>query len=245
VIDVKQRCLCAFHENRLSFGSRDIQIVRCITHKRAKPFSKLRHLLKYFIGIQWLAAVRFNDSVSVFKIAFYARAQNIRDESVCRAYAAPAGLVFIGRTNTSQRGANLFVAKPLFAGVIERAMIGKYQVCAGTNLHAVWRDLDALRHQAIGLFEESLGIDHHAVPEDAYFAAMNDAGRQQMQNKRLVSDLYGVARVMSALVAGNDVEMLGKEIDDLAFAFVAPLGPDDYDDFGHGVSSQLSVVSCQ
>jgi hypothetical protein len=42
-----------------------------------------------------------------------------------------------------------------------------------------------------------------------------------------------VSRVVSALVAGDDVEMLGKEIDDLAFAFIAPLGPDDYDYFGH------------
>jgi hypothetical protein len=37
--------------------------------------------------------------------------------------------------------------------------------------------------------------------------------------------------VVSALVAGNYVEAFGQQINDLAFAFVAPLGPDHYDGF--------------
>jgi hypothetical protein len=180
VIDVEQGCLRAFHKNGFSFRGCDVQIVRGVTDERAKSLSKPGHLLEYLIGIQWLAAVRFNDAISVFKIAFYSRAQNIRDKRVCRAYASTTRLVFIRRTNTSQRSANLFVAEPLFAGVIERAMVGKYQVRAGTNLHTVGRDLDALCHQAIRFLEKSLGVDHHAVAEYAYLAAMNDAGRQQM-----------------------------------------------------------------
>ena len=51
-----------------------------------------------------------------------------------------------------------------------------------------------------------------------------------MQHKRFVADLYGVTGVVSPLIPGHDVEMLGEEIDDLAFAFIAPLGAYDNND---------------
>ena len=47
--------------------------------------------------------------------------------------------------------------------------------------------------------------------KDVFRAAMND----------------GVAGVISALAADDDVRLVGEHIDDLAFAFVAPLGPDE------------------
>jgi len=36
-----------------------------------------------------------------------------------------------------------------------------------------------------------------------------------------------------ALIASDDIEPFGQQINDLAFAFISPLGADDYDDFGH------------
>jgi hypothetical protein len=54
-----------------------------------------------------------------------------------------------------------------------------------------------------------------------------------MQHERLIADLHGMAGVVSALVARNDLEALGKQIDDLAFSFVAPLGADDCNHFRH------------
>ncbi len=44
----------------------------------------------------------------------------------------------------------------------------------------------------------------------------------------LAVDDDGVAGVVAAGVAGDDVELLGEDVDDLAFAFVAPLGTKDY-----------------
>ena len=45
--------------------------------------------------------------------------------------------------------------------------------------------------------------------------------------------LDGVAGVGAALVAGDDVDVGREQVDDLAFALVAPLGADDDGD-GHG-----------
>ena len=40
------------------------------------------------------------------------------------------GLVLISRANASQGSADFLIAEPLFAGVIQSAMVGEYQVRA-------------------------------------------------------------------------------------------------------------------
>ena len=146
-----------------------------VADEGAEAFGEARHLLEDLFGIQFLAAISFDDPVRVFEIAFDARAQNFRHQRVGSADAAAAGFIFISRSNAAQRGANFLVAEPLFAGVIQSAMVGKYQMGAGADLDAFGRNFDALRHQTIGFFKKSLGIDHHAIAEHADLAPMNDA----------------------------------------------------------------------
>src|SRR4026208_2235324 len=71
---------------------------------------------------------------------------------------------------------------------------------------------------------------------------MHDAGRQQVQHKRLVTDLHRVPGVVSALIAHDDVEPLGEQIDDLAFTFVAPLGADHCNHFRHEICALYFVL---
>ena len=63
-----------------------------------------------------------------------------------------------------------------------------------------------------------------------------------MQNEGLVTDLDGVARVVPTLVAGDDIEALGEQINDLAFAFVSPLSADDDYDLGHDLLRSLNSI---
>ena len=58
----------------------------------------------------------------------------------------------------------------------------------------------------------------------------------QVEDVLLVADADGVARVGATLVAGDDVGVLGEQVDDLSLSFVAPLGADDDLD-GHAVRS--------
>ena len=66
-------------------------------------------------------------------------------------------------------------------------------------------------------------------------------GRQQVKHKRSIADLNGMPGVVSALIARHDVEALGEQIDDLAFAFIAPLGA-DYDDIKTNQAFLLSDI---
>jgi len=50
----------------------------------------------------------------------------------------------------------------------------------------------------------------------------NPAG-DQLQNELLIADDHRVARVVAALITRYDVEPGGEQVDDLAFALVAPL----------------------
>src|ERR1700720_2290661 len=115
--------------------------------------------------------------------------------------------------------------------MIERAMVGKYQVRARADEDARGRNLEALRHQTVGFFEEGFRIDHHPIAEHTGLAGMNDAGGNQMEHKRAVTYKDGMSCVVPALIANDDVEALGQQIDNLAFAFIAPLGADYDDDF--------------
>jgi hypothetical protein len=38
---------------------------------------------------------------------------------------------------------------------------------------------------------------------------------------------------MAALITHDDIEVLGKKINDLSLTFIAPLGTDNYYDFAH------------
>ena len=69
-------------------------------------------------------------------------------------------------------------------------------------------------------------VHHHAVADDATFARAQDAGGDEVEDVFLAADQDGMPGVVAALGADNDVRLVGQDIDDFAFAFVAPLGAD-------------------
>ena len=85
-------------------------------------------------------------------------------------------------------------------------------------------DVDAPLPEAVDLADEVPGIEDDAVADDAELAGAHDAGGQKRQLVGLVADDEGVAGVVAALEAHDDVGALGQPVDDLALALVAPLG---------------------
>ena len=75
-------------------------------------------------------------------------------------------------------------------------------------------------------------IEDDAVADDRQLALAHDAGRQQRQLVAHAVDDERVAGIVAALEAHDDVGALRQPVDDLALAFVAPLGADD-DYVGH------------
>jgi hypothetical protein len=73
------------------------------------------------------------------------------------------------------------------------------------------------------LFQQRSRIDHHSVPDHCLNPWSQNTARDQLEHEFLMPDEYRVPRVMPSLVARNGVEFLGKQVDDLAFSFIAPL----------------------
>jgi hypothetical protein len=48
-----------------------------------------------------------------------------------------------------------------------------------------------------------------------------------VEGEFLSGDLHGMPGVPAAVVAHDDVEVLGEQVNDLAFAFIAPVQADD------------------
>ena len=69
-------------------------------------------------------------------------------------------------------------------------------------------------------------------PSTQLLPGWQHARRHQVRDELLAVDHQRVAGVGAAAVAHDDVGALGEQVDDLALAFIAPLGADDDDD-GH------------
>ena len=92
--------------------------------------------------------------------------------------------------------------------------------------HAV-TDVDAVSRQLVHFGEQRLGIDDDAVADDAGDAGMEDAGRDEAQDELGAVDIHRVAGVVSTLIPRDDGKVRRQQIDDLPFAFIAPLSAEN------------------
>ena len=70
-------------------------------------------------------------------------------------------------------------------------------------------------------------VDDDAVADDRGDVVVEDPARHQLEREGLPVDHDGVAGVVAALVADDQLHLPGQEVGELALALVAPLGPDD------------------
>ena len=92
-------------------------------------------------------------------------------------------------------------------------------------------DLRAFARPAtlLDLAEQVGRVDHHAVADVALHAGTHDAAGDQVQRRLDAVDHQRVAGVVAALETHDRTDPLGEQVDDLALAFIAPLGPENYD----------------
>ena len=107
-------------------------------------------------------------------------------------------------------------------------MIGEDQVRAIAEKEAP-ADVHAGFFQIFEFGYERRGIDHGAGADDGFlFRAQNAAGNE-LQDVAMAIEDDRVAGIVAAGVASGVIEGRGEIVDDLAFAFVAPLGADHRD----------------
>jgi len=168
-------------------------------------------------------AERFEDFVILFDLRLESVLERFRLDQVDHSQSGAGGFVTVGRADAAFGGADLVFAFENLALLVEFAVIRQDDVRRFGN-EKVIIDFDPELFEAVDFVDETDGIDDDAVADDAHFAFAKDAGRDEMQDVFLFADEDRVSRVVTALRAHDDVGVTGEDIDDFAFAFVAPLG---------------------
>jgi hypothetical protein len=108
-------------------------------------------------------------------------------------------------------------------------------------------DADALRvdpagREIVELADELLGI-HDTAGSDGALLARDHPRGQVTELEDLVPDADRVTGVRAALVAADEVGLLGEQVDDLSLALVSPLRA--HDDGGRHGSSLPPISDCE
>ena len=88
-------------------------------------------------------------------------------------------------------------------------------------------DRDAGVTELFYLVEKMLDINDHAGAHHVHRAVAEDSGGQQVKDELSLLVHNGVTRVVSALIAGNYVVLLRKQVDHASLALVTPVDSDD------------------
>ena len=158
--------------------------------------------------------------------------EHLQIGQIHQADGATADFVLVGRADAATGGADRALARSPFARDVEFLVQRQDQRRVLGDAQIVRRDVDALGFKFGDLVDQRARIEHDAVADDRQLARTHHAGRQQRQLVGGAVDDEGVAGIVTALEADDDVGLLGQPIDDLALAFVAPLGA-DHDNIGH------------
>jgi hypothetical protein len=75
----------------------------------------------------------------------------------------------------------------------------------------------------INLAKQRFGIYDHRACDYTYCPGSDRAAWQKVQREFVISHDYGMACVGAAIVSNDNVAVLGKDIDNLTLAFIAPL----------------------
>ena len=129
---------------------------------------------------------------------------------------------------------SLLLAQVALGHGVELLVVRHDQVGVAADLEP--RAVDALGGQRVDLGQQHPGVDDDAVADHRGDVVVEDAARDQLEGEGLAVDHDGVAGVVAALVADDQVHLLGEEVGELPLALVTPLGADDHGR-GHAFSS--------
>ena len=147
-------------------------------------------------------------------------------EHVAAAQTRAGDLRRIGGADSAAGGADLLAGRAggLF-GLVERAVVEHDHLGAGGNEETALR-FDTGRPEGFDLLDEIDRVHHDAVADHANLAVVENAAGNEAKHALLAFRDDGMAGIRSALVAYDEIRLVGKNVDNLALAFISPLGTD-------------------
>ena len=234
MVDVQERALSALEEHLLARAASFMQRGHRVRHVRSQHQRGLAQQGQHFVGVHRLDALAGDEFIVQSDALGHFLAQGIGIAQSAAAKAHPLHLVRIRGTDTATGGADLLRAASRFTRLVETLVVGHGEVSAVGDQQVLWRDLHALAAQLLEFLHQSDGVQHHAIGDHIQLCRPKDAAGHEMQHILHVVVNDRVPGVVAALGTHHHVHFLREIIDDLAFAFIAPLGA-DYDCVCHEI----------
>ncbi len=243
MVDVEQRALRAFEDQRLAalahrmdaFG--DIGDHRHELRRERERF--IARLLERHFGL--LEILRQHEVVIVEQLRELRR-EAVRVEQVLHADRAPRDLVLVGGADAAAGRADLVARGRALARLVERHVISQHQR-AGRRDREPRTHVDTRLLELADFLQQRERRHDDAVADQHGNAGAQHAGRDQAQHGLPAADDQRMTGVVAALEAHDAGRLLGQPVDDLALAFIAPLGADDDDVLAHGYSGENASVT--
>ena len=149
--------------------------------------------------------------------------EDLRVEEVLHPQADPGRLVRVGRPDPPLGRAELVLPQEALGHAVELLVVRHDQVRVAADLQPAAVDSTPFEHVDLG--DQHAGVDDHTVADERGDVPVEHAARHELQRERLAVHHDGVARVVAALVADDQLHLLGNEVGELALALVTPLRP--------------------
>ncbi len=215
----------ALEEHLLAVAQRRVDQKGGVRDVRAQPLGVLLRAPRQLVELDRIDAVdALQPEVLLGERDLDLLAQDLRVEQVLHADTQPVGLVRVGRADPASRRPDLELAEPPLARLVDGQVPGHDEVRVPGQAQPLGREAAAL--EVVEFLAEAAGVDDAAGADDAFLAG-EDARGQVPQLVGLVADEDGVPGVRPAVVAADDVRVLGEQVDDLALALVSPLRAHD------------------
>ena len=234
VIDVEQRALRAFEQQRLAARACTLDRGRHVPDHRRDRLA-LRECLvarPREVDRLRLVVVDEHEIVQVEQaLELLGEARGL--EQVLHAQRAPRDLVLVRGADAAAGRADLQRrAERGLARLVERDVDRQHERARRRDDEAR-AHVDARLLELADLLHERRRRQHDAVADQDRHALAQHARRDEAQDRLASADDERVPGVVAALEAHDTLRALGQPVDDLALAFVAPLGADDDDVLGH------------
>ena len=226
VVEVEQRALGALEQHVVAAPQRVLDEPGGVVEVRRQPCAPGRRLLDQRVDREAGGAHGVEQQVLVGQRAADPLAQDLAIAQVLHPQPEAPGAVAVRGPDAAPRRAHLRATEPDLVRPVEGHVVRHDHVRAAADPDP--RDVDALRRQHVELGDERGRVDDDAVADHRRDVRVEHARRAQLELERLVAHDDGVARVVAALVADDDGDVLGEEVGGLALALVAPLEAHDH-----------------
>ena len=114
-----------------------------------------------------------------------------------------------------------------FDAGIKHPVVGHDQVGILADHKPFRCDRQAVVLKFLHLVQENARIQDHSVADHAFFVFIQDPGRNEMEDILFALNHQGMSGIIATLKSYNIIRMPCQQVNDFAFAFITPLGPNN------------------